>query len=509
MSTQIPFFQPTEIPNCQSGTETTTRTSPEIKTGIPIHLRRIVSSAYTNGITSLAGEDRPNPRLISNLVSSGSVLIPNPFNASDMFWQWGQFIDHSIDLTENRDPEEPANIAVPIGDPWFDPLSTGTVEIIFNRSNHDFNTGYPGVPREQVNQITAYLDGSSIYGSDEETTLELRELDGSGKLKTSSGNLLPIDNEGMFMSGDIRVNEQVALTSMHTLFMREHNRLADEIKLEDPDLTGDQIFEKSQKIVASLMQVITYNEFLPLLLGSGAIAPYSGYRSDVDARITNIFSTACYRFGHSLLSSTLLRLDSNNDEIIEGNLNLRNAFFNPNLIINEGGIEPLLRGLAAQKCQKLDPFLVDDVRNFLFGEPGAGGFDLAALNIQRGRDHGLPDYNTARVELGLGAISSFAEITSDVEIQNRLAAAYPNINQIDIWVGGLAEDPVSGAQVGPLIYKVIKDQFEALRDGYKYWYGRIYSPSFISELENTTLADIIRRNTTIGNEISDNVFRVV
>ena len=176
--------------------------------------------------------------------------------------------------------------------------------------------------------------------------------------------------------------------------------------------------------------------------------------------------------------------------------------------MNEGGIEPILRGLAAQPCSPIDVELVDDVRNFLFGPPGAGGFDLASLNIQRGRDHGLPSYNRAREGLGLMPRASFAEVSSDPATQAKLAAAYPTVDDIDLWVGVLAEDPLQGGHVGELAAQVIKRQFTALRDGDRYWYQNKLDPDERDQVEGTTLADIIRRNTSIGAEIADDVFNV-
>jgi hypothetical protein len=224
--------------------------------------------------------------------------------------------------------------------------------------------------------------------------------------------------------------------------------------------------------------------------------------------IANEFSTGVYRFGHSALSSTLLRLDATLTPIPEGNLALKDAFFRPDQILNEDGIEPLLRGLASQECSAIDTELVDDVRNTLFGPLGAGGFDLTALNIQRGRDHGLPSYNATRWAIGLEPRVDLSEVCSDPNVQARLRSVYSDVEDIDLWVGVLAEDPVDDGHVGELAFFVIRRQFERLRDGDRYWYQRIFSPDEIAELESTTLADVIRRNTSIGSEISDDVFQV-
>ena len=146
------------------------------------------------------------------------------------------------------------------------------------------------------------------------------------------------------------------------------------------------------------------------------------------------------------------------------------------------------------------------MRNFLFGPPGSGGFDLASLNIQRGRDHGLPSYNTVRDELGLGRVNSFSDISSDTDVQQKLQDAYNNVDEIDLWVGGLAEDLIPGSHLGELFTEIIVMQFEALRDGDRFWYELTLSGDELVDLENTRLSDIIRRNTDIGDEIQDNVF---
>ena len=477
-------------------------------------LVRRVDPDYADNVSTLAGPERPGPREISNAVSAQDESVPIGDEISDFLWQWGQFLDHDIDLTGGADPVESANFLVPVDDLFFTP---GKV-FEFNRSFYDPASGTSQQnPRQQVNQITAWVDASNVYGSDAVRADALRTLDGTGRLLTSAGDLLPFNTLGLpnaggpdpslFLAGDVRANEQVALTAMHTLFVREHNRLADIYAAADPALTGDEIYEKARHMVGAEMQAITYNEFLPVLLGKHAIKKYQGYDPNLNAGIANVFSTAAYRFGHSLLSSTLLRLDADLNEIPEGHLALRDAFFAPQRIVDEGGIEPILRGLAKQVCQNTDVFLVDEVRNFLFGSPD-DGFDLMALNIQRGRDHGLASYNDTRIAYDLAPAVSFADVSSDSEIQDRLASVYDDVNDIDLLVGGLAEDRLKGAQVGELLYTVIKEQFELLRDGDRFWYERTLTRREIRELHRTHLADIIKRNTEIDDEIPHDVFHM-
>jgi len=481
------------------------------------HLERMTPSAYSDGAASMAGASLKNAREISNILmgqAEGEVL-PNPFGASDFVWQWGQFIDHDLDLTDGS-ADEPHPINIPIGDVHFDPTSTGSAQIPFNRAAHDPNTGTEvGNPREQDNEITSWLDGSMVYGPSEARADALRET-GTPYLKTSSGNLLPFNEDSinnangfyqdptvLFLAGDVRANEQLGLTVMHTLFVREHNRIVDVIKVNNPSSTADELFQDARRIVIAEIQKITFEEFLPALIGANTIPAYSGYDDTVNPNIMNEFSVAAYRLGHSMVSDSMWRLNSFGDEIGAGHIALRDVFFKgPQILKQSHQLDPILRGLAAKEHQVLDTKLVNNLRNFLFGPPGAGGLDLAALNIQRGRDHGIGSYNDAREAMGLNRHTSFADISSNVEMQNLLAQAYDDIDDVELWVGGLAEDADlnNGSQVGELYRKVIAKQFSAIRDGDRFWYEGDYLTSDEKALvANSSLAIRTQLKENEGN----------
>ncbi len=467
-------------------------------------LLRMAPAEYSDGVSAPAGSDRASARTISNLLAAQSGDLLNNRDMSAFVYAFGQFLDHDIDLTGSATPAEAMSIPVPSGDPYFDPTATGTRTIDMVRSQYDPATG-TGVDnvRQQFNSITAFIDGSQIYGSDAQTAASLRTFSG-GRLRTSEGNLLPLDASGsMFLAGDVRANENVDLTAMHTLFVREHNRLADQFAAQHSDWTDEQLYQAARRIVIGELQAITYNEFLPALLGPAALPAYRGYNPRVNPDITNEFSTAAFRLGHSLLGSDIEFLDNAGNEVHD-EVELRDAFFNP-LLLEETGIDSIFKYLASDRAQELDTHLVDDVRNFLFGEPGQGGLDLAALNIERGRDHGLADYNATRVAYGLPAVHTFADITRDVNMQNALRAAYGDVNHIDLWVGGLAEDHIPGASVGPLFQRILTDQFVRLRDGDRFWYERYLKGEELTQVRETTLADVIRRNTETNN-LQENVF---
>ncbi|HVT91167.1 MAG TPA: peroxidase family protein [Tepidisphaeraceae bacterium] len=477
-------------------------------------LLRIAKAAYADGLSMPAGANLASARAISNAVNAqGDVDILNTSHLSAFAYEWGQFIDHDIDLTSDGTTGESFNIAVPQSDPYFDPNGSGTAVIPLTRSEYVAGTGVTS-PRENPNDITAFIDGSMVYGSTESRALALRTLVG-GLMKTSSGNLLPLNTMGLdnataggdpttyFAAGDVRANENIELTSLQTLFVREHNRLATKIAQQNPTWTDEQIFQKARSLVIGEIQAITYNEFLPALLGNGAIRNYTGYKAKVNPGITNEFSTAAFRFGHSMVGNDVEFLD-NNGEDVHDDVSFAQAFFNPALL-QETGIDPILKYLASDNSQQLDVKIVDPLRNFLFGPPGSGGLDLASLNIQRGRDHGLADYNSTRAALSLPKVTSFAQITSDPELQQKLQSVYGDVNNIDLWVGGLAEDHVRGSNLGPTFQRIVADQFTRLRDGDRFWYQRSLSGADLRMVENTSLADVISRNTTTTN-LQDNVF---
>ncbi|HRJ09209.1 MAG TPA: peroxidase family protein [Prosthecobacter sp.] len=474
---------------------------------------RLAPGDYADGAGEPAGAQRPSPRAISNAVSAQPAPRVNGRGASDMLWQWGQFLDHDLDETPAASPSEPFAIQVPAGDPQFDPAATGAATIGLNRSAYEVVNG----KREQKNAITPWIDASQVYGSDEARALALRSNDGSGRLKTSSsahGDLLPTHSDelaalppvpGFFVAGDVRVNEQVGLIAIHTLFVREHNFWADLYRTANPDAGEEEIYQFARLIVGSEVQAITYREFLPIILGPGALRPYRGYNPDTDPAISNEFATAAYRLGHSLLSPALLRLDAWKKEIAAGHLSLAGAFFQPGHVTSEG-VDVVLRGLCLQRCQELDAWIIEDVRNFLFGAPGAGGLDLASLNLQRGRDHGLPAFAAMRDAFGMRPVKTFKDISPFGATAAQLASVYAQPGDVDLWIGGLAEAKKPGAMVGPVFHRILADQFTRLRDADRFWYQNIFSKEMIRMIERQTLSVILRRNTGLGREIPDKAF---
>ncbi len=480
-------------------------------------------NSFKDSIGEPGGSDI-NARDISNIVFPQKKDKRSQAGLSDYVSIFGQFIDHDITLVSNGTEYWPIEISVD------DTVMRLLRQIMFFRSKPAPGTGTSKQnPRLYNNEITAFIDGSVIYGSDIKRNTWLRSFKG-GKLKMSEGGLLPWNtltgefNDALdpnapemaddfkrgkkhFVAGDIRANENPLLTTLQTLFVREHNRLCDVISAEHPEYNEEEVFQRARKWVGALLQNITFNEWLPAM---GIHLPqYQGYNPEVNPGILNSFAASAYRLGHTLISEKILRLDANGTTIFYGNLPFEEGLFNPKEVLR-AGLEPYIKGMAGQVQQEMDCQMIDGLRNFIFNDPKTGksvGFDLAAINIARGRDRGVPFYNDLRAIFGLERVNTFNDITSDPEVARDLMTAYGDVDLIDSWVGMLAEDHVEGAMVGPLLDTILKDQFIRLRDGDRFYF--MNDPDFTEEqkqeIRQTSLSDIILRNTTMDC-IQENVF---
>jgi len=473
---------------------------------------RELPAAYSDGISSLAGANRPNPRAISNKLSAEREDIHNDRDMAGLFYSWGQFIDH--DMTDNAtNSAEPANISLPSSESYF------TNPIAFNRSKAHPGTGVTS-PREQTNLNSAWLDASMVYGLTQAHAQWLRS-GVLGKLKTSEGNLLPFntltgeydsaidptaprmdDDQGgtkkTFVAGDHRVAEHPGLTSLHTLFMREHNRICD--RLVSEGLSDDEeIYQKARKEVGALIQHITYTQWISSL--GVSLKPYAGYNQNVKVDMLNSFSAAAYRW-HTMVENDIIFRDNECQGVGPVELPLKDVFFNINIVRNYD-IGVLLKGLSVHRSYETDLKVNNGLRNFLGGNFGT---DLVSINIQRGRDHGLPSYNEVRKYYTGNAATSFSDITSVDTIAQKMQQLYGSVDNIDIWVGLMAEDHLSGKSIGKTIDAIIRTQFENLRDGDYYYY--LNDPELASTMylvQNSRLGDVIARNSS-ANNFQDNVF---
>lgn len=495
------------------------------KSGIPLF--REMPADYADGKNSLAGSSRPTPRLLSNKLSNEPEDAHNKREMAGLFYIWGQFIDHDMTLTPTG--TEKAPISLPSDEKIF------SNPIPFTRSAPHPGTGVSN-PREQTNLQTSWIDGSQVYGYNTQIANWLRTFSG-GKMKVSAGNLLPFntlsgeydspldpnapkmdDDNGRtkktFAAGDPRAAEHPGLTSLHTLFVREHNKICDRLKSQYYGMSDEDIYQKARKEVGALIQQITYGQWLGAM--GIQLNGYSGYNANARPDIMNTFSTASYRW-HTMVENDIIFRNNDCNGVGPSELPLKEVFFNIS-IVRKYDIGILLKGLSVHRQYETDLRVNSGLRNFLFG-PGSG-LDLVSLNIQRGRDHGLPNYNKVRQFYTGSSAYSFYDIAGSSKtsvssisggsasyVADVMQSVYSNnLNNIDLWVGLYAEPLLSGKSVGRTVDAIFRSQFQNLRDGDYYYF--MNDPEMAADryrIQTTRLGDIIGRNSNAGN-FQDNVF---
>ncbi|KAL3811682.1 hypothetical protein ACHAXA_010321 [Cyclostephanos tholiformis] len=447
----------------------------------------------------------PNPRDVSNAFHADGSII-NTHGASDWMWAFGQFLTHDlsdVNVTDDRSCD------IPISS--HDPYLHNITSIPMSRSKSRLDSRNVS---QQLSDMTPTIDAENVYGTTSSRLDYIRSDDSAitGRLRTSGEkNLLPKnvmnltngggdDRDDFFLAGDHRANQNLPLLATHTLWVREHNYWADTIGEYMPDLDGDDIFEVARVMVRAIMQKIVYDEYLPSLLGEGSIPEYDGYKEDANTGLENVVSSCALRIGHTLVGQYVTK-DYGKGDV--AHLSHLESFFAPDQI-ETYGLDPFLRGLATNKCDEIDPYIVPDLRNHLFLDK----FDLLSLNIGRARDHGIPDFNTIRESLGYPRLDSF----DDFLFGRELASVYGDTGQIDCWVGMNAEPRVEGLMVGPTQRAILARNFANIRDGDAYFYRNLLrDPELLRAIEATTFADVIRRNSDSPHSLDDirgNVFFV-
>lgn len=412
------------------------------------------------------------------------------------------------------------------------PSVRGRKRFRFDRSTRgDVGTG--GVQRP-LNTLTSALDLDAVYAANSERNINaLRGFDSnsdvSAKLKTSRDNLLPLNTGGFvnapdtskrfFIAGDHRSNEHPVLTAFHTIFLREHNRLVKEIQKRVGTSVPQLIYDAARAMNIAQFQKIVFEEFYPAAVGS-KLPSYTGFKPGVDPTISDIFSGAAFRFGHTMVSNSVPRRNAGNVRL--SSVRMANLFFRPASKFSSTFMEDILRGTAHELAQEVDTSVVDVLRNQLFENvPGEDGFDLISINLQRSRDHALPSYNRVRQLFGFSKARTFSQITRNRVVAARLSRAYRNrVDDVELFVGLLAEDHVPGSTFGRTMNSIWRREFTRLRDGDQFHYlltnklpllVKNHFQDWIKKLRRSngiTLKEIIVRNSRVTTvQLPKNIFK--
>lgn len=432
----------------------------------------------------------------------------------------GQFLDHTLVSTPTNS-DETMPIAVPPGE------AAGGFgdKLPFKRSMRVRDDSLLSIERPQ-NSLTSVVDLTNVYGPNEERSNFLRS-GRNGMMKTSGGNLLPHNTDFVnsppssgnryFLAGDHRANEHPTLTSLHTLFVREHNAIAAELQEQFPQMGDELLFQNAKKINEAQWQKIVFEEWYPAITGR-SLPAYEGFNTNVNPTVSLTFSTAAFRVGHTLVGNRVNRRGPNNSFLHP--FTLMSMFFRETDAITRMGIEQFLRGAYSSRAQKVDLLVVDALRNFLFRgvEGESDNFDLVALNLQRGRDHALPPYNTIRQAFGQAKAASFENITTDRSVQSKLRQAYVTPDRVEAWPGLMAEDHVTGSSFGRTLLAIWEREFLRLRDGDRFFFRN--NGVFSSELmelgrvksilcgDNFFRAILVRNSAITDKELPERMFFV-
>ncbi|XP_037652272.1 thyroid peroxidase [Sebastes umbrosus] len=466
---------------------------------------------------------------------------------SHMLMEWGQYTDHDITSTPQSNSNDGSWTGADCSNtcqnvhPCFpietDDIKTGAQGCMpFHRSKPACYVNFgsdirQALQRQQMNGITSFMDASVVYGHTPRLESSLRDLAGlNGKLAVNDlfrdpkGRPYPpfvstlpsacLQNPHMervecFKAGDSRINEGLNLIGLHTVWLREHNRIAEALKRINGHWSPETIYQETRKIIGALHQIITMRDYVPKIIGQEAfdhyIGPYEGYDPTTDPSASNVFATAAFRFGHATIPPILSRLNESFQKHEHfPHLRLFNTFFSPWRIVKEGGIEPTLRGAlgTAASAISTNMLLTEELTERLIVLKEPQFMDLASLNLQRGRDHALPGYNDWRAFCGLERINTldgFQEVMRNSRVAEKIAQIYKHPDNIDVWLGGLVEYLLPGSRTGPLFACLIGKQMKALRDGDRFWWEAegMFSQQQRAELLKGSLSRIICDNSDI------------
>lgn len=442
---------------------------------------------------------------------------------NEMTTFFGQFIDHTVVATPQNIHED-MFIDIPEDDPLFSNSTGRPRKLRFFRSERVRVRRRDPEERPQ-NSLSSVFDLVSVYGPSELRHKALRSFS-NGLMETSANNLLPLNGARLanapknkntfFLAGDHRANEHPVLTSLHTLFVREHNSLAKELKKAFPTWGDNRLFENARKINIAQFEKIVFNEWYPAITGRQLRPPYKGFRENVDPTVSLVFSTAAFRVGHTLVGNKVNRRGAGNSML--QSLSFTNTFFRGASFIQRRGIEEFIRGALVSRAQKIDLQVHDALRNLLFTRvDGEDGIDLISLNIQRGRDHALPSYNSIRARFGRGRVTSFSQITKDKNVVSRLQSVYETVDKVEAWPGMMAEDHARGSSMGPTLLEVWRREFTRHRDGDQFHYQRpgLFSKEMRAKIPrvrnlftngNTFRAIILRNSKVRRSELKRRMF---
>jgi len=520
---------------------------------------------------ALASNGQP-PNFVGNPIGD-DILSTTRKSMFEIFF--GQFINHDLE----EDALDSGSAQVTIANVTSDPLYYDSED---NPWNANF-VPYMSLSASLGNMINgkfhsftfgnAFLDLSTIYGTSIDVGGKLRtKKDGLLLTQTYYGNggayntgitnvslpnyppsafntgILPnlaapsIEDTEAMISGDARCSENIQLCLIHTIWIREHNYQAGELKKKNPKMSDEELFQAARRWVIGEYQHIVFEEYLPAVLGF-KLPPYKGYDPNLPPETSVNFAAAAFRYGHSVVRPYTI-IDGCKDQPIFLHPSYQFPNTNPNrfyfvgksqpipvdmhsyldagsldytpsrmLALASGseygnGMDNIIVSLLRQRAAEFDIEITNALRN------APMVVDLYAFDIARGRLNGVPPYNELRKKYHpAGDLYSYSEckaadaqdsidcfklITTNLTIAQNLQNLYGKVSKIDAVVGMFAEEKSPNVPLPPTITNILRNEFEIKRQADRFWYeGNTYTQEEQNELKKVTMKEIIERNTNV------------
>ncbi|XP_067141035.1 myeloperoxidase-like isoform X2 [Centruroides vittatus] len=498
---------------------------------------RLLPPDYADGVSSprvCTGCSTPEPRDIT-LKIHRTLHGKHSHTHTAMLSGFGQFLDHDMLFTTQPESdtltaieccegppihETCFSLEIPPNDPDFSDITC--MNFVRDAQCTTCNLGW----REQMNSLTPAIDCSQVYDTELNRSRRIRRLDGSGKLAsrmTPVGELPLTDTDPTrdqcnsdyprFLTGDFRSSQNPLLTSLQIIFLRLHNLIAEKLKRINRRWNGETIYQEARKILICIYLRIIYFEYIPLIIGPVYTRRYkiseenTEYDPSVPFKLFNDFAGSVFRL-HSIVPDPIFLVteDGTMEEI-----QLRDNFCIDDYILNRG-IEDVLRGSTKQLEENYDRLLVQSLTTFLYRVNNTRiGLDLASININRGRDQGLPPYIKYVFFLYGIKIEKFSDLFEcglmEYSTVKKLQEVYQCVECIDFFTGLVCEKRLKHATVGRTAATIIGLQFYRLKYGWRHYCGHkgCLQPDQMEFIKTVKLSHLICYTTNIS-KIEENVF---
>ncbi|MEX0371397.1 MAG: peroxidase family protein [Tateyamaria sp.] len=408
----------------------------------------------------------PSPRVVSNKLMRRTKFVPVP-HLNVLAAAWIQFMVHDWLSHGKNDKSRRLDVPLPEGDDWGDKMEV----LATSRPAAE-----EGRPQAFVNVETHWWDASQIYGSNQARLDQVRTGSGTailpdGTLALDEKGLLPVDSaaqiKNLELSG-VNGNWWIGLSVLHTLFVREHNAVVARLKVDSPKASGEWLFGKARLVVSALLAKIHTVEWTPALMDSpaGRMAMRGNYWGLMGERATNAFGrvsdsevingipgspvdhhgapyamteefAAVYRL-HSLMPDAYtFRRHTDDSHVLDATLK-EVSFGASRDLYGKLSFEDVCYSLCTEHPGALTLHNYPDGLRDMTRENGRR-IDLAAVDILRDRERGVPRFAEFRRQIGMKVPKTFADITSNTEWQAELKEVYGSVDKVDLLIGTLAE----------------------------------------------------------------------